>query len=361
MKYIGLFLARILLAVNGIAALLLLFSAYSSYLNAHAFPISSSTGLLFPIFLVVNLLFLVVWLVIYRKYALFSLLVLLLCAGPSRTYFPISLWNSSAPEDAVKILSYNTRAFGNKEQHTREKPNPVLKYLQECDADIICLQEYIWGEKLKKKDIDYALRAYRYKHYHPLANGWNGLGVYSRYPILSAKPIKYESQSNGSIAYRIKIGDDTLLVVNNHLESNRIVDKDVEIYRDMIDAPESRKLLAGAKVLLRKMAEATAVRAGQVEAVRSHIQDFKGTGIVVCGDFNDTPISYSYRILAENLQDAFVEAGSGLGISYNLHRMPFRIDHILLSKNLKVHDCEVDRSTKASDHYPIWCSISWNK
>jgi endonuclease/exonuclease/phosphatase family metal-dependent hydrolase len=64
-------------------------------------------------------------------------------------------------------------------------------------------------------------------------------------------------------------------------------------------------------------------------------------------------------MMSEGLKDAFVESGNGLGISYNQHRMFFRIDHILLSKNLKAYNCTVDNSIDASDHYPIWCYISW--
>ena len=80
--------------------------------------------------------------------------------------------------------------------------------------------------------------------------------------------------------------------------------------------------------------------------------------VIVCGDFNDTPVSYTHHAFNQILKDAFVEAGNGLGISYNRNRMYVRIDHILTSKDMEVHDCQVDKSIKASDHYPIWCHVS---
>ena len=64
------------------------------------------------------------------------------------------------------------------------------------------------------------------------------------------------------------------------------------------------------------------------------------------------------RILQKELNDAFVESGNGMGISYNQHHLYVRIDHILTSKNLKTYNCTVDNTTDASDHYPIWCYIS---
>ena len=359
MRFIGRILAFVLLGINALMVVLMLVSAYSPHVDPHIHPMWSSVGLLFPVFLLVNFLFLCFWAVVYWRFAFFPLLAFICCWGSIRTYFPINLFQEDAPEHAIKVLSYNTRAFGNKEKHTKEKPNRILAYLQESDADIICLQEYIVNGKLKKKDVDYALRKYPYRHHHSMAKGRNGLGCYSKYPILSATLVKYQSEMNGSIAYQFKIGNDTLLVINNHLESNRIGDSEVGAYQEVIESRDGKKVSAGIWKLMKKMAEAIKVRARQAETIKEETKKFHGKGIVLCGDFNDTPVSYTHRMMSEGLKDAFVESGNGLGISYNQHRMFFRIDHILLSKNLKAYNCTVDNSIDASDHYPIWCYISW--
>lgn len=359
MSFIGRILGYMMLVMNAVVAFLLLLSAYSPHFDPQLHPVWSCIGLFFPIFLLTNLCFLLFWLIFRRRYALLPILTFLLCWGTIQTYFPVNWLDSKAPEDAIKILSYNTQAFGENELHTREHQNAVLNYLQHSDADIICLQEYIWGGKLKKKDIDYALRDYRYKHYHSLGKSFNGLGIYSRYPILSAVPIPYESSHNGSIVYRIKVGNDTLLVINNHLESNKILKSDVETYQDMIDAPDGNKLLAGTRQLLGKMAEATVIRSRQADAILKQVKAASERYVVVCGDFNDTPVSYVHRVFHDELNDAFVETGNGLGISYNRDRMYVRIDHILTSKSLKTYECTVDNTIDASDHYPVWCYISF--
>lgn len=358
MKYIGKLVAYILLCLNGVVALLMLLSAYSSYIDPQTYPIWSCAGLFFPIFLIANFLFLCFWLVVYRRYAILPLLVFVCCWGSVRSFLPINLFQDDRPEKTIKFLSYNTRAFSLKKAHTKEKNNDVLTYLQECDADIICLQEYIWGKRLKKKDIDYALKKYPYKHYQPLARGLNGLGCYSRYPILSATPLTFKNSRNGAVIYQIKVGDDTLNVINNHLESTKLLESDVAIYQDMIDAPDKEKVSLGMKKLLKKLGKANGVRARQANILSEKMKDFSGKSLVVCGDFNDTSASYTYRVIKEGLQDAFVESGNGLGISYNQNRLCFRIDHILLSENLKAYECTVDDTAKSSDHYPIWCYIS---
>ena len=91
--------------------------------------------------------------------------------------------------------------------------------------------------------MDYALRDYPYKNYYKIS-GANGLGCYSRFPILSAHPVRYASLNNGSIAYKIKVNGDTLLVVNNHLESNKLTEKDKEVYREMMKDPDKQKGIA---------------------------------------------------------------------------------------------------------------------
>ena len=357
MKWIGKLLGYILLAGNVLVALLLMLSAYSPYFDPHTHPVWSCLGIFFPVLLIPNLLYLAFWLVAYRRYALFPVLVLLLCWGSIRTYFPINLFSDDAPEDAVKILSYNTRAFGLKARHTKEKSNDVLAYLQNCDADIICLQEYIWGNKLKKKDIDYALRDYKYRHYLPLGKGLNGLGIYSRYPILSAIPIKYKSSRNGSVAYRVKVGKDTLLVINNHLESNKILKSDVETYQDMMDAPDGNKVFAGTRKLLHKMAEATAIRAAQADKLLEAVKEAKEKYVVVCGDFNDTPISYTCYTIGRDLHDAYRVSGNGLGRSYNRDAMFVRIDHVFCSSHWEAYEADVVDSVYLSDHHPVVCKL----
>ncbi len=361
MKYIGKLLGYILLGANILAALLLLFSAFSPHLNPQTSPIGACAGLFFPIFLIINLVFLLLWLVVYRRYALLPLLLLLLCWDSIQAYAPMNWFGEKAPEEAIKVLSYNTRAFGNRTPHTKERPNEIIEYLRNSDADIICLQEYIYGDKLKKKDIDYALRDYKYKHYYSMEKGWNGLGCYSRYPIVAAKPINYPTNLNGSIAYYIKVKDDTLVVINNHLESNKIHESDVETYHQMVDDPNKQNVSTGLRKLLTKLGKATAIRAKQTDKLMETLEDLQGKKVVLCGDLNDTPISYTHHQLNKVLKDAYAESGNGVGVSYNKNRLYVRIDHLFISENLSVYECQVDNSIAASDHYPISCYISWKE
>lgn len=358
MLQIGKLIKWILFGINLLACLFLFFCCYGSYLGPIKHSIASVSQLFFPIPLLIVLFFLIFWLIFRHRFFWVSLLTLVICINAICTYCPLHFFSTKAPQDAIKVLSFNTHGFNNYQTHTQQKPNEVLKYLQESDADIICLQEYIWSRKLKHEDIDNALKEYPYKHYYKFGF-LNGLGCYSRFPILSAYPINYKSTNNGSIAYRMLIHGDTVLVVNNHLESNKLSEHDKELYKEMIIKHGTEVVKEGSKLLVQKLANAGKVRAVQAEAVAETIQKSGLNHIIVCGDFNDSPLSYSHRIIGKGLQDAFAKTGNGFGFTFHQHGMFFRIDHILLSPSLKPYECTVDRSVTCSDHYPITCYLTF--
>ncbi|MEG1402016.1 endonuclease/exonuclease/phosphatase family protein [Bacteroides sp.] len=362
MKHISKVFTYLLLAINAFFVGILLLTAYSPYIHPVVHPIESCMGLTFPIFLLINLCFFIFWLIVHYKYSALSLLGFLLCYSQILTYLPMN-FRTAPTENSLKLLSYNIMAFNHLEK--TGGANPILSYIQKLDADIVCLQEYVTPQNTKghlnEKEIRKGLKAYRYRNVQQIGEkGSNQLACYSKYPILSARVIPYESHYNGSVAYEIKVGDDTLTVINNHLESNKLTKEDKVVYESMIKDPDADKVKSGARLLINKLAEASAIRSKQVDAIAREIATSPHAPIIVCGDFNDSPISYTHRVIAEQLKDAFTESGRGLGISYNQNKFYFRIDHILISKNMSSHNCTVDRSIDSSDHYPIWCHIEIN-
>lgn len=246
----------------------------------------------------------------------------------------------------------------------KDGKNPILTYLKESNADILCLQEYASDEsprRLTQKDIERELKDYPYHRISVVGSGsgyTNKIACYSKFPILSARVLNYPSGYNGSVLYELKLNEDTITLINNHLESNKLTKADKDIYEDILKAPEKEKVKSGARLLVHKLAEASAIRAPQADTIAREIASSRYPSVIVCGDFNDTPISYAHRVIAQSLDDAFTQSGRGLGISYNQNKFYFRIDNILISKNLQSYNCTVDRSIKESDHYPIWCYIA---
>ena len=361
MKHLGKLVILLLLAANLAVTGLLLATAYSPYLQPTQHPVLSCLGLAFPIFLLLNTACLLGWLIIQQyKCALLPLAGLLLCLPQARTYLPLNLRTERLPEDNLKILSYNIMGFGASSPTDRQ--SPILTYLQESRADIICLQEYSTGKTSKhptQKAIDKALAEYPYHRIDAIGKQrGNKVACYSKLPILSARPLKYASASNGTLVYELAWGDDTLLLINNHLESNKLTKEDKVVYEDMLRDPEKDKVESGMRQLVGKLAEAAALRAPQADSIAREIERSPHRDIIVCGDFNDSPISYTHRVIGQELDDAFTHSGRGLGISYNQNKFYFRIDHILTSPSLEAFNCTVDRSIAASDHYPVTCRIA---
>lgn len=359
MEHIGKIVAYLILAINAFFVGTLILSAYSPYLNPKLNPLSSGLGLAFPLFLVINIAFIIFWVFINYRYALVPLIGFLVCFPQIRTYIPFNSTTKTIPEGSIKILSYNVMNFSNLEK--KDGKNPILSYLVNSKADIICLQEYNAAQNKKyltEADIKKALKAYPYYSVRRQNRSDVQLACFSKYPTLSVSPIDYESTYNGSVKYVLAVNNDTVTLINNHLESNKLTKEDRGMYEDMIKDPNAKKVKTGLRQLVKKLAEASAIRASQADSVNKAITESKYPTIIACGDFNDGSISYTHRILTQKLDDAFTQSGKGLGISYNQNKFYFRIDNILISPNLKAYNCTVDRSIKASDHYPIWCHIS---
>ena len=386
----------VLTALSLLVAMLLLASAYSPWVEPTVHPQWSCLGLAFPLGVVANGVLLVLWLIVrsYRR-ALIPLLAFALCLPQLRTYCPIRLGTREAGEESIRLLSYNVMAF-NACPKDADGSHPILTYIRESGADIICMQEFNIGHgshEVRQRDVDRALSEfYPYHNVTPAQpRSSNILACYSRYPILTAERLAIVSEHNGAVLYRILLPQgDTLCLINNHLETNSLSPEDKEIYADLLHGPDRATAEAGARHLLSKLSQATAIRGPQADSVArvidrllardgastrlSHLESDgaapptgDGAGptpqrprllVVACGDLNDSPISYARRRLASHLRDVYAHAGHGLGISYNRNHFLFRIDHIFADRRLEATDCRVDRSINASDHYPIVATLT---
>lgn len=347
-------LVKFLWIINLLAVAGLLFCTYSTYLNPAQHDVLSLAGLMFPGFLVANVVFIILWLFLSTRHALLSLAGCLFCIMSIRTYLPWNPGRTSAPGKSIKLLSYNVMGFDKDGGWSDDNPNPILEYLQQSKADVICLQE---ASGLSDKERRKYLGLYPYYSIIPVGVQGNALACFSKYKIVSAEKVPNQTETNGSIAYRLKLGKDTILLINNHLQSNRLTIEDKVKYKRMFKEPQERTFREGLRLLMTKLPFANRLRGPQADSVAELIRKKRYHGVWVCGDFNDSPISYTHRVIADDLVDAFVESGRGIGISYNQKGFPFRIDNILITKEWRSYKCTVDHTIKTSDHYPIWCYL----
>ena len=354
-KQVKAFTVNLIAGANIATVILMLCAGFSDRLNPADFPLLSCFNLAFPVFLVVNLLFLFFWLTFKWKKIWIPIVGYLLAYSPICLYMPVNM-RQEVPEGAIKLLSYNVCQYGGNYKY-EDGFDTVYHYLQRQDADIVCLQE----------DVDTWRRFvfHRYKKIYPYndttifcntAESFNGVGIHTRFPIIRKERIQYQSKANGSVAYFLQAGSDTILVINNHLEGTHLSNEDRANYKRMIRGRMERDTIKAESIsLLEKLGKYNAKRATEAEAVHRYIEAHSQYPIIVCGDFNDNPISYSRRTVAQGLTDCFKETGRGVGLSYNQKGFFVRIDHILCSRHWQPYNCEIDSKMDASDHNPIIC------
>ena len=346
---------NIIAGANVATVILMLITGYSDRLDPVRFPLLSWLGMVFPVFVIINLLFLLFWLCFKWKKIWIPFVGFLLAYIPISIYMPLNP-PQEVPDDCIKVLSYNVCSYGGNYKY-EDAFERILDYFGQEQADIVCLQE----------DVD-TWRRYVFNKYHKLypyndttvlaytSKSFNCLGIHTRFPIIRKERIAYESLANGSMAYFLDRGSDTLLVINNHLESSHLTKEDRSRYEDILRGSVKRDTMRAESInIISKLTEGATKRAPGAEAVRHYIEEHSQYPVIVCGDFNDTPISYARHTIAEGLTDCFAKSGHGIGLSYNRKGFWVRIDHILCSTDFTPYNCHVDSKIDYSDHFPIVC------
>ncbi|MFV0537800.1 MAG: endonuclease/exonuclease/phosphatase family protein [Dysgonomonas sp.] len=367
---IGKYLKYTIFATNIFAIIILVLSTFAWKIVPSKATVIAYLGLGFPIILFINILYLILWVISFRwKYALVQMVAITICWQPILTCFPIHTRTSvkNIPENSFKILTYNVRAF-NWAKGEKARNNPIIKYLINSDADIICLQEFAVSTGKSKKDIitekelSAKLKDYPYHEIIKLGTSRGnlayGLACYSKFPITKAIRLPLESTYNGSAMYELKIQGKDVTLVNNHLESNRITSEDKQLYKEFFINKDRETLGEVAMNIQTRLGAAYKKREAQAKIIRDILNKQESDVTIVCGDFNDTPISYAYYTIKGDMVDSYASTGFGQGITYHENMFWFRIDFIMHSLGLQSYNCTVDK-IKYSDHYPVWTHLAF--
>jgi len=251
---------------------------------------------------------------------------------------------SPHPENkSLTILTYNTQRMGG---FAKVENNRVVQYLQQVEADVLCLQEvevYKDASYLTLEELRDALSKYPYTYYDfKVYNHRRQYGniVFAKYPLINKHTIRYASRGNITSCCDLVVDTDTLRLMVNHLESHHI---NMQEQRD---------------TLIEKIELASKIRWRQAWTVKKAMLR-SPYPLLVVGDFNAIPIGITYQCLRLGMRDCFLETSRGrLGLTYHHDWWGVRIDYVLCSYHLLPYKCVIDHTT-ASDHYPMVVSIEW--
>jgi len=348
-------LYKILLGVNAFFAFTLLMSYLAVHINPADFALPAFFGLAYPYLLLINIILAIIWAMLLKYEALISVIVIAIGFTHFSNYIKL-IKPARDKTNTFKVLSYNVRLFNyfeNKQSISSEKK--VLEFLNNQNPDILCLQEFFILGNPSEEDtaIKTALGGKYYSHLKVLGRGKNkyyGIVTFSKFPIIRKGEIIHPGSSSLSIYTDVLIGNDTFRIYNNHLQSFRLKSMERSFIEE-ITVPADKETMDEVKSISKSLKKGFVNRALQAQKVKDHING-SPFPVIVAGDFNDTPVSYSYRKIRKGLNDSFVNSGYGAGFTYRGNYPPNRIDYILYDKALINSYFEIIR-IKYSDHYPI--------
>jgi endonuclease/exonuclease/phosphatase family metal-dependent hydrolase len=345
---------NILLTVNIFLVLLLVLAYLSIYINPATTAFPALFGLAYPYIAALNVAMVIVWILFRKWYALLSALAL--AAGFGYIHNFIRFTNQGKEEHhELKLMSYNIRLFNFYEKTEKNTHSKMIQLLRKEDPGILCLQEYfVKGDPAAgERKLMEGLGGRRYTHFKLVKSGAAsryGIATVSRYPIIYRGDVIHPGSSSLTIFSDVVVDTDTFRVYNNHLQSFRLRRVEGTLLSE-ITGEEKGGSVNKISGIYQSLMQGFASRALQVDRVRRHMES-SPYPVIVAGDFNDTPVSYTYRVMRRGLKDAFVEAGYGAGFTYRGKYPPNRIDFILYNDEIECTDFDIVK-VRYSDHYPV--------
>lgn len=345
-------LNRIVFPLNILAILLLLASYFAPYLSPTEFWYIAFAGLSYPMLLLLNIVFFLYWGFQVRMKALYSLVAILIGITHVFSYFQTDPKRAKVRSRTISVLSFNTHNFGAPKQKTAAMFS-LEEMFKEEQPDIFCMQESYESNEFKSLDPLKDLKGYKvaFVKLEDKKLKGEGLPIFSRFPIVNKGKLIYDSSSaNFSVFADLKINNDTIRVINTHLQSIRFEKYDYAFVNNI--KMETDTDVVNTKNIVRKLKEGFIKRSAQVDQLVEFMEK-SPYRIILCGDFNDTPVSYTYARLSQHMKDAFRESGSGLSTTYTGPFPSYRIDYILFDERFDGYNYRT-LETSYSDHKMVY-------
>lgn len=336
-------LLHLLDILASVAMVLLIFATLVVIICQHISPersgVLSVVALGAPVIYLLNIVLMFYWIVRWKWWRA-TIMIAVVFVGlfyVSRYYkfeFDRDYGTSYIERRYTKIMTYNVY---------EGVSEGLAQYISKHNPDILCLQEMNVGT-----DNWNALAEVYNTTYTPKASA-GGNHIMTKFKILRSGNIADLPRINAVWA-DLKMKDDTVRVVNLHLQSTAIRPEDtqfIEKHEYLHDNKEGK-----IRSIVTRLVENNRKRAVQAETIAKFLSQ-SPYKTIVCGDFNDVPLSYTYNCIARELDDTFSKMANGIAYTYNIRYHLLRIDNILVSPQIEVVSYEVDNEVEYSDHYPV--------
>ena len=286
----------------------------------------STLGLIAPFTYAAVLLLMLYWIARWRP-IMSAVMILMTIIGlfSVSSFYRIELRRSygepAAERGEIKIMTYNTRSFI--DDNGAKRLDSVAQIIRSINPDIVCFQEMGFSTLTDSLMREAKLLPMP----HSVSRSNLSPAIYSRYPIIKAQRI--DTMKNFVWA-DIVVREDTIRVFNNHLHSTAIRKEDgvyLEEHQYLEDENPQQEVMS----MVSRLTENNIIRAAQVDTLVEMVAASPYPAIV-CGDFNDTPISYTIHKMTRDLNDVFREVGRGFSHTYRGFFDMLRIDYVMCSE-----------------------------
>jgi endonuclease/exonuclease/phosphatase family metal-dependent hydrolase len=328
---------KLLFVVNSLLATVLLISFLSYYISPNSVSLISFLSLSVPFLIILNLIFVLFWLLKLKRQFLLSAFVLFIGYQYINKLYSFSEKKVLLVDD-VKIMSYNVRMFNLYNWIEKENiDQQIYEFINNIEPDILCIQEFHPSTEIGFK------YPYQYVKIRTNQNHF-GHAIFSKFKIINSGSLNFSNSTNNAIFADIVRNDDTIRVYNVHLESLKINPKEETLTQE-----NSEKFKIRVEKAFKKQTD-------QAILISEH-QKKTTYKSIICGDFNNNAYSWVYNKLKTTKNDAFEIAGKGFGKTYD-YSFPLRIDFILTDQDIDINNFRT-YNVNYSDHYPIMARLNF--
>ena len=364
------FTKKFFIFLNLAIGILFLLGANVKYFDPTKWWFISLLTLALPYLLLFLVIFFFFWLFVKPFWIILPVAIILISLDAVKNIFPFHLnteFQIQKKPGEIRVMSWNVELFNilhYKDQP--EKKQRIIDLINKYDPDIACFQEMVAGDN--KKAINYfpdILQALKFKDYfysYGVKNDFDkyhhfGIIIFSKFPIIRKQTLVNKPDSYNSTFQFVDVArkEDTFRIFNVHLQSLKFSQENLN-YLDKGTVP-SEGNISESKNIIYKIKLGVLKRASQANFIKDEM-NHSPYPVIICGDFNDVPVSYSYEKIGDGMKNAFVEKGSGVSRTFSSISPTLRIDNIFTDQKFKIMD--YTRIKKSySDHFPIIADLEY--
>jgi endonuclease/exonuclease/phosphatase family metal-dependent hydrolase len=365
------FTKKFFIFLNLAIGILFLLGANVKYFDPAKWWFISLLTLALPYLLLLLVIFFFFWLFVKPFWVILPACIILISLDAVKNIFPFHIgteFQIKKKPGEIRVMSWNVELFNILHyKHQPEKKQRIIDLINKYDPDIACFQEMVAGDN--KKAINYfpdILQALKFKDYfysYGVKNDFDkyhhfGIIIFSKFPIIRKQTLVNKPDSYNSTFQFVDVAhrEDTFRIFNVHLQSLKFSQENLN-YLDKGTVP-SEGNISESKNIIYKIKLGVLKRASQANFIKDEM-NHSPYPVIICGDFNDVPVSYAYEKIGEGMKNAFAEKGSGISRTFSSISPTLRIDNIFTDQNFKIMD--YTRIKKSySDHFPIIADLEYS-